>query len=141
MSEGIIYEKTFPREAIPENNAEDTKANNDTERISFEEIMERIYKNVVYVLMPGREEKAKHFIRKAIEVSELYELDIKIVKHFSHISADYYFNSGGQMKYLLEVIREADDISFFANIKGYEIVMCLDFYTHATYRNGRMMRP
>lgn len=45
------------------------------------------------------------------------------------------------MKYLLEVIREADDISFFANIKGYEIVMCLDFYTHATYRNGRMMRP
>ena len=51
--------------------------------------MAEIYKDVIYVLMPERAEAADEFVRKAIEVSELYEMDIKIEKSTSQISATY----------------------------------------------------
>ena len=75
------------------------------------------------------------------EISELYELDVKITKHVSHISVDYYLGATSCMRYLKDVIKFADDISFFANIEGYKIVLCLDCYTHAVYHRGRRIYP
>lgn len=82
--------------------------------------MEGIYKDVVYILMPERVAKAES-IRKAIEVSELYEMDIKIERHISHISANYYFDCGGAMKHLIDIISEADEIAFFTPKEGHDI--------------------
>lgn len=145
MREKVIYEKKFPKWEMPSDEefaAIEIEKDEETEHLTFEQIMERIYKDVVYVLMPGRKEKAKKFLRKAIEVSELYEMDIKIEHHFSHISATYYFNYGGAMKHLTDVIGMADDIAFFGRKdKEYDIVMSLDFYTHAEYRRGRLVNP
>lgn len=46
------------------------------------------------------------------------------------------------MKHLTEIIGMADDIAFFGRKdKAYDIVMSLDFYTHATFRNGRQVNP
>ena len=145
MKNKVIYEKKFPPLEIPTleeieklNASEDGK----TERLTFDEIMERIYKDVIYVFMPERVEKAKKFLHKAIAVSELYEMDIKIEHHLSHISATYYFNYGGAMKHLTDVIGMADDIAFFGRKDGeYDIVMSLDFYTQAEYRKGRKVNP
>lgn len=39
---------------------------------------------------------------------------------------EYGFYTEPGMHCLLDVIRLADDIAFFANIRGYEIIMCLD---------------
>ena len=70
-------------------------------------------------------------------MSELYELDVTITEHTDHVSAEYYFNSSGGLRYLREVVKHADDISFFTNVRGYDIVMCLDFYTHTVFHRRR----
>ena len=97
--------------------------------------------NQVCILIPERQRLAEKFIRTACEVSKLYRLDIKITQYSDHISVDYYFNAAGGLRYLREIVKYADEISFFANSMGYDIVMCLDFYTHAVFRNGHLMHP
>ena len=147
MSSETIYEKKFPKLETPSfEELDEVKVSTDVdenkERLSFEQIMAEIYKDVIYVLMPERAEAADEFVRKAIEVSELYEMDIKIEKSTSQISVTYYFDFGGNMKHLTEIIGMADDIAFFGRKdKAYDIVMSLDFYTHATFRNGRQVNP
>lgn len=142
----VIYEKTFPKEDLLElyKQAEEEAAaepDEETEHLTFDEIIKRIYKDMVYVAMPGRKEKAVAFMQKAIEISELYEMDIQIEEHLSHVCVTYSFNCGAGMKYLTDIIGEADNLAFFTHIKGYDIVLCLDFYTHAEYRNGRQVNP
>ena len=143
MIEEVIYEKKFPKWEMPTNEElGEIETNEEVEHLTHEQIMDRIYKDVVYVLMPERAERAKAFVRKAIEVSDLYEIDIKIEKRTSHISVTYYFNFGGGMKFLPDIIGMADDIAFFGRKdEAYDIVMSLDFYTHAVYRKGRKVNP
>ena len=141
MFSEVIYEKKFPKQEKPHIDAPMEEPNDKKERLSFEEIINKIYKDVVYVLDPVREKRLQGFIDKAIEISELYELDVKIYKHFSHVTVDYFFDGGGDMRYLLEVIKMADSIAFFPNNSGYALVVCLDFYTHFEYRNGRQINP
>ena len=143
MIEEVIYEKKFSKWEMPtDEELDEIKTNEEVEHLTHEQIMDRIYKDVVYVLMPERTEEAKAFVSKAIEVSNLYEMDIKIEKRTSHISATYYFDFGGGMKYLTDIIGMADDIAFFGRKdKAYDIVMSLDFYTHAVCRNGRQVSP
>lgn len=141
----IIYEKRYPRE-----NAEGIEAlsktldkeTEETQQIpTFEEFLRQVYENQVCILIPERQRLAEKFIRTACEVSKLYRLDIKITQYSDHISVDYYFNAAGGLRYLREIVKYADEISFFANSMGYDTVMCLDFYTHAVFRNGHLMHP
>lgn len=145
LYEEVIYEKKFPKWEMPsdEEFAEDkVDADEPTERLTFEQIMEKIYKDVTYVPMPERTEEAKAFLRKAIEVSELYEMDVKIERRTTHISVTYYFDFGGGMKALTDIIGMADDLAFFGRKDNeYDIVMSLVFYTHTVYRNGRQENP
>ena len=143
MIEEVIYEKKFPKWEMPtDEELDEIKTNEEVEHLIHEQIIDRIYKDVVYVLMPERTEKAKAFVRKAIEVSNLYEMDIKIEKRTSHISATYYFDFGGGMKYFTAIIGLADDIACCGRKdKAYDVVMSLDFYTHAVCRNGRQVSP
>ena len=136
MRNDVIYEKKFPKREIPSN--EDlaeikVDADEQKEHLTFEQIMEKIYEGVEYVLIPERTEAANEFVRKAIEISDLYEMDIKIEKRTSHISVTYYFDFGGGMKHLIGIIGMADDIAFFGRKdKEYDIVMSLDFlYPHS----------
>lgn len=143
--EEVIYQKKFPKWEMPsDEELAESKVDTDEpkERLTFEQIMEQIYKDVTYVPIPERAEEAKSFIRKAIEVSELYEMDVKIERQTTHISVTYYFDFGGGMKALTDIIGMADELAFFGRKdKEYDIVMSLDFYTHAEYRNGRRVEP
>lgn len=145
IKEEVIYEKKFPKWEMPsDEELAEIKGDTDEpkEHLTFEQIMEEIYEGIENVLMPERAEAANEFVRKAIEVSNLYEMDIKIEKRTSHISATYYFDFGGGMKHLTDIIGMADDLAFFGRKdKEYDIVMSLDFYTHAVYRNGRKVNP
>ena len=146
LEEEVIYEKTYPREDIDELHAKlskevDVQDRDEKKRMTFDEIMEEIYEGVEYELLPERAKSAEIFVELAKRISEIYKLDVKIVKHYSHISVDFCFSSSGFMGFLKHIIRFADDISFFANIKGYEIVMSLDHYTHAETRHGRRIHP
>ncbi len=143
--EEVIYEKKFTKWEMPsDEKLAESKVDTDEpkERLTFEQIMAKIYEGVEYVFIPERAEAANEFIRKAIEVSDLYEMDIKIKKRASHISVTYYFDFGGGMKALTDIIGMADELAFFGRKdKEYDIVMSLDFYTHAVYRNGRRVEP
>ena len=135
----IIYEKEYPKET-PEEQTYEPEGRR-TPDISFEEYMRRGYENRFSIPIPDRENGAKAFIAAAKDVSELYRLDVKITEHIDHISADFYFNAGGSMRYMKEVLKLADDVSFFANVCGYEIIMSLDYYTHAVFVRGRQVHP
>ena len=141
----IIYERRYPREDAEGIEALSKTLDKETEETqqipTFEEFLRQVYENQVCILIPERQRLAEKFIRTACEVSKLYRLDIKITQYSDHISVDYYFNAVGGLRYLREIVKYADEISFFANSMGYDIVMCLDFYTHAVFRNGHLMHP
>ncbi len=142
----IIYEKTFPEKSLDEIEfsviEQGIPVEDESQKhMTFDEIMNEIFKGVEYVFLPERVKTAEAFVKTAIEISETYELDVKIEKHHSYISVNYYFNSTGCMGFLRKVIMFADDIAFFANTKGYDIVMSIDHYTHAVIRNGKRIKP
>lgn len=147
MSGKLIYEKHYPKDdpcVSMEEDALEADCNSavtEDASLTFEQIMKEIYKDVVYVLMPERQKKALTFLTKAVEIAETYELDTKIEEHIDHISVNYYFDCSGCMGFLKSIIVYADDISFFNNIDGFDIVISIDFYTHAVYRNNRRVKP
>lgn len=142
----IIYRKQFHRETLEEIEAnlsdfsEEHEECND-KAASLEEILKEIYSNVTYVVLPEREKRVKTFIKTAIEISNDYELDIEIEEHLSHISATYYFDCGASMGFLRQIIEMSDDITFFDHIKGFDLVMSLDFYTKAVFKRDRLILP
>ena len=132
----IIYEKRYPRENCEALIAAETGGEQAAAK-SFDEIVREVYGNRVCVPIPERAKAARAFVLTARRVSELYELDVTITEHTDHVSAEYYFNSSGGLHCLREVVKHADDISFFTNVRGYDIVMCLDFYTHTVFHRRR----
>nr|DAQ11004.1 MAG TPA: hypothetical protein [Caudoviricetes sp.] len=144
MSVEIIYEKKYPRiDPMEEMKQIELEMADEPEEPtpSFEEIMQKIQENTTYVLMSERIKASEDFIRAAIEVSELYELDTKIERHFDHISVDYSCNCCGGLRDINRVIGMADQSSFFKDIFGWDITISLDFFTHAVVRNGRVVAP
>lgn len=144
MSVEIIYEKKYPRiDPMEELRQAELEMADEPEQPqhTFSEMMEKIYADTTYVLIPERIKDSEDFIRAAIEVSELYELDTKIERHFDHISVDYSFNCCGGLRDINRVIGMADQSSFFKDIFGWDITISLDFFTHAVVRNGRIVAP
>lgn len=143
MDTGVVYERKYPKvdaEALYREMEE--QASDETGQPStFNEIMAKIYSNTAYVIMPQREQECEAFIEVAIEVSELYEIDCKITNHFDHVTVNYSFDCAGNMRELKRVFSLADDYSFFAGIYDRDITVCLDYYTHAVVRNGRVIFP
>ena len=144
MSVEIIYEKKYPRidpmEEMKQIELEMADEPNDPTP-AFHEIMAKIQAETTYVLMPERIKASERFIQTAIEVSELYELDTKIVRHLDHISVNYSFDSCGGMRYINRVFGMADEFAFFKDIHGWDITVSMDFFTHTVVRNGRVVAP
>lgn len=144
MSVEIIYEKKYPRiDPMEELRQAELEMADEPEQPqpTFSEMMEKIYADTTYVLIPERIKASEDFIRAAIEVSELYELDTKIERHIDHISVDYSFDCCGGLRDINKVIGMADQSSFFKDIFGWDITISLDFFTHAVVRNGRVVAP
>ena len=144
MSIEIIYEKKYPRidpmEEITKINMEMDNEEN-LPMPSFSDFMNKILSDTTYVLLPERIEASSEFIRTAIEVSELYELDTKIERHIDRISVNYSFDCCGGLRDINRVFGMADEFAFFKNIHGWDITVSFDFYTHAVLRNGMIVYP
>ena len=144
MSVEIIYKKKYLRiDPMEELKRVEMEAADELEqpRPTFDEIMQKNYANTTYVLMPERIKASEEFIQIAIEVSELYELDTKIERHLDHISVNYSFDCCGGLRDINRVFGMADEVAFFKDIYGWDITVSLDFFTHATVRNGRVVSP
>lgn len=157
MFQKVIYHKTYPKPAIDEFEAsldpsiekfeaimEDSlKESSDTSTPtpSSKDIFKMLHKGAVFVPLPEREAMAKKFIETVKDISESYEIDTEIKTGSGTITATFYFNCGAAMGFLKQAICLSDDIAFITNIGGYELVMSLDFYTHALFRHGKQFRP
>lgn len=146
----VIYEKHYPHPTLEEELKELEECRKELEKDpdykpkpakSFEEFYQDMVENRTLILIPEKLKKADEFIKLAIEVSELYELDTKISEKDSHIVVNYSFDSAGDMAFLIPVFRQADSISFFTGIYGFEITISLDYYTHAVYNKDRLVHP
>ena len=144
MGAEIIYEKKYPRfnaeEALREANEAFPETPSET-KPTYEEIIEKIYGNLTYELMPERKAKSEKLVSAAIKVSELYDLDITVKRYIDHISITYSFDCCGGLKYINKVIGMADQTSYFTNVHGKDITIVLDYYTHTVYREGRAIAP
>src|SRR5699024_2305964 len=141
----VIYEKKFPKQDW----LGDTEQNCvDAENCAFPDkpvtaasILEWKARHTVYILIPGRQNAVRQFISTPIRLSEDNQIAIKIVRNYECVTVSVMFEARPGMGYLKEVIRYADDIYFFANVNGYEIIISLDCYTHAVYRHGIQLYP
>lgn len=146
----VIYEKHYPHPTLEEELKELEELQRELEKDpdykpvpikTFEEFYKDMMNNRTMILIPEKMEKAGEFIKLAIEVSEMYELDTKITERDSYIKVDYSFDSAGDMAFLIPVFRRADSISFFTGINGFDITISLDYYTHAVYHKDRLVHP
>ena len=141
----VIYEKKFPKQdwlGETEQNCVDAEHCAFPDKpVTAASILEWKARNTVYILIPGRQKAVRQFISTAIRLSEENQIDIKIVRNFECVTVSLMFGARPGMGYLKEVIRYADNINFFANVNGYEIIISLDCYTHAVYRHGIQLYP
>ena len=110
-------------------------------RRDFREMHRKMEAETVYLAIPGRIQSSQQFIQTAIEVGQLYELDTEITRHASHITVRYAFDCCGGMKELKRVFQMADTFSFFKDIDGRDLTVCMDYYTHAVLRGGKIIAP
>lgn len=146
----VIYEKHYSHPTLEEELKELEEYRRELEKDpdykpeppkTFEEFYQDMMDNRTIIPIPEKIEKADEFIKLAIEISELYELDTKISEKDSCIEVNYSFDCAGDMVFLLSVFRKADSISFFTGIYGFDITISLDYYTHAVYNKERLVRP
>lgn len=144
MSGEIIYEKKYPCiDPVKKMEQIDQKLSKEPKKVipPYQKMLRKIQVDTTYVLMPERIKASEEFIRTAIEVSKLYELDTRIERHLDHISVYYSFDCGGCLRDINRVFGMADQASFFRDVHGRDITVSLDFFTHATFRNGKIMFP
>lgn len=63
----ILYEKKYPKRKIDELPVA-FERNDEARKQSFDDIMQELLQDTIYVLMPERKERAVRFIQTAIEV-------------------------------------------------------------------------
>ena len=150
MFQKVIYKKKYDRMTVEEieqafiGGSHDSRENEKPmieKDNSSQEIFKLLHKGAVFAPLLEREQLAKDFVKQAILISETYQIDAEIREGGGSITVMSSFDCGGAVGFLKSVIQYADDISFFSNTYGYEIVLALDFFTHALYRHGRKMRP
>lgn len=142
----MIYKKQFHKETIEEIEADMADfmtqyGDQISMPPSFDDLRKTYYSDVTYIVLPEREKRAKKFIKTAIDISNTYEIDIEIEEHLSHISVAYYIDCGAEMGFMREIMAMSDNLNFFTRINGYDLVICLDYYTKAVYKKGKLLRP
>lgn len=146
----VVYEKHYPHPTFEEEMKELEEYKKEMENspdykpepeITFDEFYKKMMNDRTLLLLPERMKGSEEFIKLAIETSELYELDTKITRKDSHIAVDYSFDSTGDMALLVPVFRQADSISFFTGVHGFDITISLNYYTHAVCHKGRLVHP
>lgn len=137
----VIFKKEYPRPVLEETEGgvgekEIPALLNCSDGMDY---LNRILEKTVYVLIPERREGRAVFIKESKNAADLYKLDIVITEYDSHIttalSVDYFVD----VSELKEVILLADRVRFA--VREEQVVLMLDYYTHATFRSGRRMPP
>ena len=127
----VIFERHYPSvdEELDEAAlAEIDKRCETVKEMSSDDIIDRLTRDIEIVELPERKKSVREFIRTVKLTAETYEIDTRITEYDTHVSADFYFDFGG-------------DVLFFHPKEGFEIIMTIEHYTHAVYRKGKKILP
>ena len=108
---------------------------------SDEEIIQEIYESTRYTSISYRHSLAKEFIEKAIDIADIYRMDITILRLDAMISVRLYADYCVNMQYINRLFGMADRITFFSGEGEHDAFLCLDLYTHVVVRSGLAYAP
>ncbi len=142
MKKEIIYKKNYEHKEIYEEISDLSLPDELT--LSAEDylkLLEEVYNNTKYVLIPERTETGKEFIKTATKISQMYEIDTEIYRKDGCITIIYAFDAllGGNN--IGQLFNMADKIFFFRGENNFNFTVTLDFYTHAVVHNGKIVEP
>ena len=138
MKETVLFERKYQQHSISIDEARLQKQEAD-ESLSFEEIIDKITKNVEYKPLPERELPIKKFCKLAKEISTTYKIDIKISQKHDHIKVNYYFHSSTTLDFMKELIQMSDTLDMIMKKEVFILSLC--YYTHAVIRNNVRIYP
>lgn len=133
----IIYQKQYP--SVDDIVSEIQQPAKVIPFLSFDAFMEKA-NDVQLEPMPEREAMSQTFINTAIQVSDLFQIDLTVEQNEEYISAVFTVESGPCPEALKPLFVLADRY-FFTVCKDYRLMISLDFYTHKVFRNGRLIAP
>ena len=144
MREKLIYQCRYPRidyikQDDPEN--EDAEKESELKTSGANDFYKAICARTQYTPIPKRTKESEEFIREAIEISKLYQIDTRITQLESHIKILLAFDFGANMEYISRLFGMADRISFFKGKSEHDLAVCLKFYTHVVVKNGMSVAP
>lgn len=137
----ILFKKVYPRENPEEPASETDSSTPEIDALSAKAFFDKLEASITLSPLPGREEGAQQFIEAAMEISAFYGLDIEVRRLYSCISIDLGFDIGSGLKGLNKVFGMADEFGFATGIKGRDVTVTMQYYTHAVYLNGRQVTP
>lgn len=143
MDNTIIYEKKNSQFIQDCCNAaldlDSTSQNEDGARINTDDYVGKLITESVCVIMPERIKGRDYFIDLAKEIADAYLIDIVIKKYHNRVTATFSLDCEAEFSCLKPLIYLADEITFKNGINT--VLISLDYYTHATYHNGRRVLP
>lgn len=139
----VLFQKQYPREDLNEssNEIDEKQIAFQKELPSSEGFIDHLLESITLEPLPQKEEGVERFIQSAIEISDFYELDIEIRQFSAHVRVNLSFDCGASLKGMSQVFAMADELSFATGIKGRDLTVSMDYYTHAVYLNGRQIEP
>lgn len=140
MKKEILYSKKYP---VRDDTAmmEQLKELPEKSIPTYDEMMERIARDITCEVLPDRKEKSRKFIQGAIKIAEIYEYDIEIRELDTHIQVHIAFDAPRPLGLLNRLIGAADDADIFLNSNGRDVTLILEYYTHGIYLRGRKIYP
>jgi hypothetical protein len=144
MKSEVIYEKKYPPIDYDNIDAHIKIELPETPVVkpcSFDGAIKEIYENTKYTPIPYRDDLSKEFIKKAIDVADIYQMDITVLRLDGKISVWLSIDFCVNMQYINCLFGMADRISFFSGEDGHDIFVCLDLYTHVIVRSGLAYAP
>lgn len=138
----VIYEKKFHH--LSEEDCEQLYSEVNTDFMAAAKkapalFCKQLLESTVRVIMPERMENSGFFIAMAKEIPEYYEIDTVVTEHEDRLAAEFRINCDDTYAGLKQIIEFSDDICFRCD-NGY-VILCIIYYTQATYRSGRRIKP
>ena len=140
MKYEVLYKKEYAHDEVDEC-VRPAKSTTDEDRRNARDFIDRLFDSITTEPLPQREERVTYFVRAAIELSARCSLDIEIRKYENHISVDFSFDKGCVIRGQNRLFQMADEITIMPGLNGRDVVLTLDYFTHAIYRNGRQISP
>lgn len=143
MDSSIIYEKKhsqFIQECL--NNVPSADTASLAAKITGDDsykYVRNLLENSVCVLIPERMEKRQYFIDLAKEIAEAYLIDIIIKERNNRITVTYTLDCDAGFICLKPIIQLADELTFQNGNNA--VLISLDYYTHVTYHQGKIVNP